>query len=122
MIKKEFKAEQTYLRLSPRKVRLVAEAIVKLQPQESLTYLKFMPKKGSEVLYKLVKQAIANATRDGKIKESDLEFRHILAQAGPTLKRWRAASRGRGAKINKRTTHVKVILSEKTGGTSGKKG
>jgi len=107
----EAKAEQTFARISPRKVRIVAKALQTLTPAECLVRLKFTNKKAAGILYKVVKQAIDSATRDGKLKAEQLKFKEILVNPGPILKRWRAAARGRGTKINKKTCHIKIILS-----------
>ena len=105
----EVKAEQKFLRISSRKVRTLANKIKSLTPALALTNLKFIQKTGSAELFKVVRQAIANANTK-KIKEENLKFKNIQVGSGTTLKRWRATSRGRGAKILKRTCHIKVIL------------
>lgn len=104
------KAEQKFIRISPRKVNLVAEAIKNLPPQEALVKLQFTHKKGAQVLYKVIKQAISNAVNVKKITEKNLRFKTILVNKGSTLKRWRPKARGRISPISKRTCHLKVIL------------
>lgn len=113
------KAEQKYLRISPRKIRLIAEAIKDLPPQEALIKLNFIRKRGAAMLAKVIKQAIANAVKVKRAKEEDLHFKHILVGQGQILKRWRAAPRGRAARINKRSCHIKVVLESKEGGKVG---
>lgn len=104
------KAEQKYIRISPRKVRLVAKAIKNLSPKEALEYLKFINKRAAEPLAKTIKQAISNAVNNLKLKEEDLKFNQIQISKGSTYKRWRPVSRGRAHSILKRTSHIKVIL------------
>lgn len=113
MTKQLISASAKYIRMSPRKVRLVAEAIKKLKPTESLIYLKNINKRAVQPLTKVIKSAIANAEENFKIKAEDLTFAKILVEPGPVLKRWRAVSRGRAHPINKRTSHIKVILEAK---------
>ena len=107
------KTEQKYLRASPRKIKPIAEAISHLSPQEALERLKFSPKKGAKLLSKVLRQAIANAVNNKKVKEKDLKILSILVNKGPTFKRWQPVSRGRAHPILKRTCHIKVILKTK---------
>ena len=110
MNKKIIRAEQKYVRISPRKVALVAKAIKKLSPTEALEHLKFLNKRSAKVLYKVIKQALGNAEENEKINEDDLEFEEINVLKGATYKRWRPVSRGRAHSIFKRTSHVVVKL------------
>lgn len=106
----EVKAEAKYIRMSSRKVRLVVDAIRGLNPQKALEYLKFVNKRAAGPLSKVIKSAIANAKNNFGLKPEDLRFKEIQVGEGPTLKRWRAVSRGRAHQIMKRTSHIKVIL------------
>jgi len=106
----EVKAEAKYIRMSSRKVRLVVDAIRGLSPQKALEYLKFVNKRAAGPLSKVIKSAIANAKNNFGLKPEDLRFKEIQVGEGPTLKRWRAVSRGRAHQIMKRTSHIKVIL------------
>ena len=108
----EVKAEAKYIRISPRKVRLVVNAIRGLTPQKALTYLKFVNKSGAVPISKVIKSAMANAQNNFGLKPEDLKFKKIRVESGPTLKRWQAVSRGRAHSIMKRTSHIKVILVE----------
>lgn len=106
----EVKAEAKYIRISPRKVRLVVDAIKGLTPQKAVSYLKFVNKRAAAPLSKLIKSAIANAQNNFSLKPEDLKFKEIQVGEGPTLKRWQAVSRGRAHPIMKRTSHIKVVL------------
>ncbi len=106
------KAEQKYIRMSPRKVRLVANSIKGLNPKDAIVHLSFLKKAAAVPVAKTIKQAIANAT-NSNLKEEDLRFKTIQVGEGATLKRWRAVSRGRAHKILKRSSHIKVILEAK---------
>ena len=106
----EIKAEAKYIRISPRKARLVVKAIRGLTPQKALDYLKFVNKRAAEPLSKIIQSAIANAKNNFGLKPEKLKFKKIQVGEGPTLKRWRAISRGRAHPIMKRTSHIKIIL------------
>lgn len=121
MTKQLITANAKYVRMSPRKVRLVSEAIKKLKPAESLIYLKNLNKRAVQPLTKTIKSAIANAENNYQIKSENLTFAKILVEPGPILKRWQPISRGRAHPINKRTSHIKVILEAKEEKKSSKK-
>lgn len=114
-----FRAYQKYIRTSPRKLRLVADGIRQMSPEEALVVLKFMRKRAAAPMFKVLKQAVANAKVKGA-KEDDLKFVSIEVEEGPVLKRWRPVSRGRAHRILKRTSHIKIIL-ESTAKTKSKK-
>lgn len=107
------KAEQKYIRMSPRKIKLVVEAIRDLSPQEALEQLRFMRKRAAEPVRKTIQQALANAVNNRSIARENLRFLSIEVKKGPTFKRWRAVSRGRAHPIMKRTSHIKVSLEDK---------
>ena len=110
----EVRAVSKYVRISPRKVRKVVDA-VKGKPVESgLQTLKFMPQKAANILEKILRSAVANADQNADIDVDLLIIRNIIADQGPTLKRWKARARGRGTRIMKRTSHITVILAEET--------
>ncbi len=111
----EVKAEVKYIRTSPRKIRLVVGAIKELTPQKALEYLKFANKRAAKPLSKIIQSAIANAKNNFGLKPENLSFKEIQVGEGPTLKRWRAVSRGRAHPIMKRTSHIKIILEAENG-------
>lgn len=110
------KAEQRYIRTSPQKLREVAHGIKKVKdPEKVIEYLRFSDKRAAKPLIKTMKQAIANAkSRD---LTSTLEIKEVQIGEGPTMKRWRAASRGMAHKILKRTSHIRIILETKEEGS-----
>lgn len=109
----EIIAYQKFIRVTARKLRLVADAVRADKPAQALVKLQFMHKQAASDLYKVLKQAIANAKTRESVKESDLIFKHILIEEGPRYKRLRAASRGRGRTVLKRTSHIKIVLDIK---------
>ena len=106
------RAESKYERISPQKVKKLVD-IVKGKPVEKgLEMLKVMPQKAAGVVGKVVRSAVANADQNPDIEVDSLIIENILADQGPTLKRFRARARGRGTRILKRSTHITVILAE----------
>lgn len=108
----EVRAKARYIRISPRKVRLVLDAVRGMKAKEAVIHLSLMPQKAARPVKKLVESAIANAVNNFKLNDGDLRIIHLTADEGPTIKRWRARAFGRAAMIRKRTTHISVIVSE----------
>lgn len=105
-------AKLRYLRIAPRKVRLVADLIRGKKVSEALTLLEFLPKKASPVFIKLLKQAIANAKHNFQLDEPNLYISKILVDEGPKLKRWMPRARGQAYEIQKKTSHIALFLGE----------
>lgn len=105
-------AKLRYLRIAPRKVRLVADSIRGKSAEEAQTILRFTIKKAGQPLLKLLKQALANARNNFQLDETNLYISKITVDEGPKYKRWRARARGRAAAIQKKTSHVTLILDE----------
>lgn len=97
--------------MSPRKVRLVVNTIRGLSVAAAETQLNFLPKLAAQPVLKLLNSAIANAEHNFKLDKKDLYVKFIVADGGPTLKRFRPRAFGRAAPIRKRTTHVSLILA-----------
>lgn len=109
----EAKAVARYIRIAPRKVRLVVDLIRGKEVGEALAILKLTPKAASPVVEKLLKSAIANAEHNYQMDPNKLVVSKIFVDQGPTLKRFRARARGSASRINKRTSHITVVLNEK---------
>ncbi len=105
-------AKLRYLRIAPRKVRLVADLIRGKRVSEALTLLGVLPKRATTSLIKLLKQAIANAKNNFQLAESNLYIYKIFVDEGPKLKRWRPRARGQALEIQKKTSHITLILNE----------
>lgn len=108
----DVKASLRHLRMAPRKVRLVVDAIRNLPVDEAELRLQFIKKDASRPVLKLLQSAIANAEHNFKLDRSKLYVKTITADAGVTLKRFRARAMGRGAPIRKRSTHINIVLSD----------
>ncbi|MBZ9572038.1 50S ribosomal protein L22 [Patescibacteria group bacterium] len=101
-----------YLRIAPRKVRLVADLIRKKKVEEAQTVLNFVTKKAALPLLKLLKSAIANAKNNFGLEGTNLYISKITVDEGSKLKRWRSRARGRASEIQKKTSHVTIVLEE----------
>jgi len=107
------KAVLKQYRQSPRKVRLVIDAIRGKNVERALAELKFIPKRTSEIVEKLIKSAVSNAeTNFGKTKDN-LFIKEIRVDEGVTLKRIMPMSKGRAFRINKRASHITLELGER---------
>lgn len=102
-------ARARYIRISPSKVRVVIDVIRGKSVNEAMAILEAIPNAAAEVTLKLVKSAAANAEVKG-LSRSDLFIAEIYADGGPILKRMNPVSKGRAHRINKRTSHITVIL------------
>ena len=109
----EVRAVGKYLRVSPYKVRLVADLVRGKMVEEALTILKFLPKKGGRLINKTLRSAVANAENRQTIDVDTLVIKTILVDEGPKLKRWRPRAMGRATRILKRTSHITMVLAEK---------
>lgn len=108
----QVKAELNYLRISPRKVRLVANLIKGMGVQEAQNKLNFLSKRASGPLLKLLNSVIANAKNNFSLDEKNLYIKSILVNAGPSLKRFQPRARGAAFEILKRTSKIKILLEE----------
>jgi large subunit ribosomal protein L22 len=108
----EVRAVTRYVRIAPRKARLVTELIKGKPVEEALTILRFVPKKAARLVDKTLRSAVANAEQNPNIDVDTLYIKRIFVDGGPTMKRWRARAMGRATKIIKRTSHITVILDE----------
>jgi len=105
-------AKLRYLRIAPRKVRLVADLIRGKTVGEAQTVLNFIARRAASPLLKLLKQAIANAKNNFQLSEDNLYISKITVDEGPKLKRWMPRARGQVSAIQKKTSHITLILDE----------
>jgi large subunit ribosomal protein L22 len=108
----EVEAKLRYARISPQKCRLVADVVRGKPVNNALNTLKFMPKKGAEIVYKVLWSAIANAQENKGLDVDDLKVARIQVDAAPVLKRFAARAKGRGTRIVKRNSHITVAVSD----------
>lgn len=106
-------AKARFIRMSPRKVRLVADVVRGLEVAEALARLSLMKQQAAEPVIKLLKSAAANADHNFKIAPEKLFVKTITVDGGPVYKRFTPKAFGRAAPIRHRTSHISLVLSEK---------
>jgi large subunit ribosomal protein L22 len=110
---REVRAQAKYVRMSPRKARLVAQHIRGRSVPEARAVLAFTAREAAGELEKVLQSAVSNAEANHGIPEDRLYIAHAFVDGGPVMKRWRARARGRVARIRKRTCHITVRLAER---------
>lgn len=110
------KAIARTVRIAPRKVRLVVDLIRGKQVGEAVAILRHTPKAASPVVEKVLKSAVANAEHNYDLDINSLVVYEVFVDEGPTLKRFRPRAQGRASAINKRTSHITLVVSEKKEG------
>ena len=110
------KAIAKTVRIAPRKVRLVVDLIRGKQIGEAVAILRLTPKAASPVVEKVLKSAVANAEHNYDLDVNNLVVSEVFVDEGPTLKRFRPRAMGRASAINKRTSHITIVVSEKKEG------
>lgn len=111
----EIRATANQVRISPRKVRLVADSIRNLPLEEALAALRVTSQRGARVLEKTLRSAIANAENNAKLERRNLKVDRIIVNEGPALKRYHASTRGRIHPYKRRSSNVTIVLREKGG-------
>jgi large subunit ribosomal protein L22 len=107
-------AKVSFIRITPRKMGLIADEVRGKGINEALNYLRFCPRKRTAtILFTLLKSAAANATQKGTVDVDTLFVKQILVGKGPTLKRFRPRAKGSAFPINKYSSHVSVTLAER---------
>jgi len=110
--KDEGRAILRYIRISPRKVRIVLNLVRNKRIGEAIGILKNTPKAASPIILKLLNSAIANAVNNNGLDVDNLYIKEAYANQGPTLKRIRPRAQGRANRINKRTSHITIVEKE----------
>ena len=105
-----------YVRVTPRKARRVVDLIRGMPADEAQAVLQFAPQSASDPVGKVLASAIANAGQSQQLDAGSLVVSRAWVDEGPTLKRFRPRAQGRGYRINKRTSHITVIVSDDSEG------
>ena len=105
-------AKATYVRIAPRKVQIVLDLIRNQPADKAMAILKHTPKAACEPLMKLLKSAMANAENNNNMDVSRLYVAECYVCQGPILKRIRPRAQGRAFRINKKTSHITMVLKE----------
>jgi len=108
----EVRSIYRYAKISPFKVREVTRAIQGLPVAAALDLLAFTPKKAAGLINKTLKSAVANAENNANLKVDGLVVKEAVVGEGPTIKRMMARARGSGSRILKRTSHIRIVLTD----------
>ncbi|MFA5867965.1 MAG: 50S ribosomal protein L22 [Actinomycetota bacterium] len=108
----EARARAKYIRIAPRKSRLVVDMIRGKNAAESAVILQFSTREASKAILKVLNSAVANAVQKGASGADNLVVSEAFVDEGPILKRWRPRAQGRASRINKRTSHITLVLNE----------
>ena len=106
------KAQSRFIRQSPYKVRRVLDLVRGLPVEEAEHMLRLTPRAAADPIAKALKSAVANAEHNHALDSEDLVIAEAFADEGPTLKRYRPRARGRASRINKRTSHITIVVSD----------
>ncbi len=117
----EVRAHLRHLRVAPRKVRLVVDLVRGLPVDRAVDQLTILPKGAAQPVLKLLNSAIANAEHNFKLDRKGLRIKSIVANEGPSLKRYQPRAFGRAAEILKRSSHITIILEDQTPPKAGVK-
>ena len=115
----EARAKARYVRVTPRKARRVVDLIRGMPADQAQATLAFAPQSASDPIGKVLASAIANAAHESHADAGSLVVTRAWVDEGPTLKRFRPRAQGRGYRINKRTSHITVIVSDRGTSNSG---
>ena len=107
----EARAIARYVRIAPRKVRLVVDQIRGKNIAEARTILAFSERSAAETVLKVLNSAVANAENNYGMRADDLIVKTTFVDEGPTLKRIRPRAKGSASRINKRTSHITVVVA-----------
>ncbi|NMA54477.1 MAG: 50S ribosomal protein L22 [Firmicutes bacterium] len=111
----EARAVARYVRIAPRKARVVLDLVRGKSTQEAMGILKYIPKRGAGIIEKVLTSAVANAQNNFDLDPSELYVVQAYVDEGPTLKRYRPRAFGRAFPILKRTSHITIVVGEKEG-------
>ena len=104
-------ASARYQRITPMKARRVVDMVRGLGVDEALALLQFAPQAASETVYKVLESAVANAEGTEGLDRNTLVVAKAMVDEGPTMKRWRPRAQGRASRINKRTSHITLVVA-----------
>lgn len=105
-------AKAKFMRITPRKARLVVDMIRGKKVDQALAILNFTPRAASKIVTNLLKSAVANASQKEGVDINNLMVKSICVDQGPSMKRFMPRAMGRASQIKKRTSHITVVLEE----------
>jgi len=106
------RAQAKYVRQSPYKVRLVLDLVRGMPVDDARATLDFTNRRAAPTIRKVLESAVANAEHNFALDADELFISEAFADEGPTLKRWRPRARGRATRINKRTSHITIVVAD----------
>jgi large subunit ribosomal protein L22 len=115
-------ASARFVRITPLKARRVVDMVRGQDVQDALDLLQFAPQAAAETVRKVLASAVANATGTEGLDAGTLVVSKAMVDEGPTMKRWRARAQGRASRINKRTSHITLVVQPRTAVDTEKKG
>jgi len=115
-------ASARFVRITPLKARRVVDMVRGQDVQDALDLLQFAPQAAAETVRKVLASAVANATGTEGLDAGTLVVSKAMVDEGPTMKRWRARAQGRASRINKRTSHITLVVQPRTAADTEKKG
>jgi large subunit ribosomal protein L22 len=115
-------ASARFVRITPMKARRVVDMVRGQDVQDALDLLQFAPQAAAETVRKVLASAVANATGTEGLDAGTLVVSKAMVDEGPTMKRWRARAQGRASRINKRTSHITLVVQPRTAADTEKKG
>jgi large subunit ribosomal protein L22 len=111
-------ASARFVRITPMKARRVVDMVRGQDVEDALNLLQFAPQAASETVYKILASAVANAETTEGLDAGTLVVSKAMVDEGPTMKRWRARAQGRASRINKRTSHITLVVQPRTAATT----
>jgi large subunit ribosomal protein L22 len=103
-------ASARYARITPQKARRVVDMVRGQDVETAMSLLQFAPQSAAETVYKVLASAVANAEGTEGLDAGSLVVTKAMVDEGPTMKRWRARAQGRASRINKRTSHITLVV------------
>ncbi|MGH8775138.1 MAG: 50S ribosomal protein L22 [Jiangellaceae bacterium] len=110
----EARAQARYVRVTPMKARRVVDLVRGMKADEAAAVLRFAPQAAAEPVRKVIESAVANAVNAGGLAPDSLYIAEAYVDEGPMLKRFRPRAQGRAYRVNKRTSHITVVVEERT--------
>ena len=109
----EARAQAKHVRVAPRKARLMVDLIRGKHVDEAESVLRFSPRAAAEVVGKVLHSAVANAEKNHKLQPDTLFVSEAYVDEGPTMKRWKPRAMGRATRIDKRTSHITIVVKQR---------
>jgi large subunit ribosomal protein L22 len=114
-------ASARFVRIAPMKARRVVDMVRGQDVDDALALLKFAPQAAASTVYKVLESAVANAAGTESLERATLVVSKAMVDEGPTMKRWRPRAQGRASRINKRTSHITIVVQPRAEDTSTSK-